>query len=109
MNSFLVLTSRTLAVEEVSEKTTVMISDKLISWLTDKNLDNCDWINQSDILSIQLPETFSPVNLTLLTEANHKSSRTVNMIIIYIITTLIDVDYSIVRIFDVFSMVSSNF
>ena len=64
-----------MAAEEISEKTTVMLSDQRISWLTDKNLDECDWIKQGDILSIQLPETFSSVKLTLLTLPFHKSNK----------------------------------
>jgi len=68
------LMKRPLCVEEISEKTIVMLSNQHITWLTDKNLDNCNWINQSNILSIQLTETFSSVDLTLLTPSSHKRS-----------------------------------
>jgi len=78
------LMKRPLCVEEISEKTIVMLSNQHITWLTDKNLDNCNWINQSNILSIQLTETFSSVDLTLLTPSSHKSIEEVNMIINYI-------------------------
>jgi len=63
-------------VEEISEKTTVMLSDQRIHWLTDQNFDSCFWIKKDDILSVQLPKTSSPVKLTLLTRATNKKSLT---------------------------------
>ena len=84
-----------------------MHSGQHISWLTDKKFDKCDWIKQGEILSIQLPETFSPVKLTLLTQPTYKSNKKEFFFNEKLQFT--DVNCLFFRIFKIFYVVSGNF